>query len=69
VNRYLLHDKLEHDSSVQRKNLEVVQRILTQQNATKSDIDKLKEQAIKNAKIYVEGQKGIIFSPLVRLNN
>uniref|UniRef100_A0A183C809 G protein gamma domain-containing protein n=1 Tax=Globodera pallida TaxID=36090 RepID=A0A183C809_GLOPA len=44
VNRYLLNEKLEQDLRLQRNNLEVVQRILAQRNATKADVDKLKEQ-------------------------
>ncbi|KAL3108035.1 hypothetical protein niasHT_018197 [Heterodera trifolii] len=44
VNKYLLNEKLEQDLRTQRSNLEVVQRILAQKNASKADVDKLKEQ-------------------------
>nr|CAD2129001.1 unnamed protein product [Meloidogyne enterolobii] len=44
VNRYLIDEKLEHDLNTLKTNLEVVQRILAQPNATKADVDKLKER-------------------------
>uniref|UniRef100_A0A915LMG7 IFT81 calponin homology domain-containing protein n=1 Tax=Meloidogyne javanica TaxID=6303 RepID=A0A915LMG7_MELJA len=44
VNRYLIDEKLEHDLNTLNTNLEVVQRILAQPNATKADVDKLKER-------------------------
>ena len=42
MNKYLLNEKLHNGIETQRKNIEVVQKVLAQRNTTKSDIERLR---------------------------
>lgn len=46
MNRYLIEEKLAGDINTQKKNIEVVQKVLSMKNATKEDITRLKKKVV-----------------------